>query len=438
MKKINQTLWIVGLVIFALLSSCSKDEDTVSSSRPDTYIIGINLGVETPLTKGVVGGTFNSTYEEDVIYLHKKTDDASKSESIEIPVYSYDCQDPNNPGQCNGFRFEVQKNDDGSYTLTPLTEEGTKGSGMTVHADDNFYFSSIENRQWKVNYDTSIDHIQEDFEAPAEVTTSTNELYTRDPEANKEIYRSTSDYTLDQILDLRGDLEMERTCSGYSFMALFTTRTADEDGYYDLTSDLFEETMGSDYKDWYIKIYLGNVFTNTYDMQEKDGKQAAGGFYGSTDKDKYAGQGIDDGFYLPFKNRITPGSTIDEDNNYTGIGYQSASNNLLISPTDADKSEDFTAFIFIKHWTGTGEPTDEWLQSNDDAIYTQVTLQDVVSVGIKDGIFYQCGILIDINELKAAAEQAGILTAPTTKSMATHDNKPKKFTLHNAETFVNY
>ena len=438
MKKINQTLWIVCLTIFALLSACSKDEDTASPSRPDSYIIGINLGVETPLTKSVVGGTFNSTYEEDVIYLHKNTNNASESESIEIPVYSYKCQDPNNPGQCNGFRFKVQKNDNGTYILTPLDKEGTTGKSMTVNANDNFYFSSIENRQWKVNYDANIDHIQEDFTAPEGVTTLTNELYTRDPKANKEIYRSTNDYTLEQVLDLRGDLEMERTCSGYSFMALFTTRTPDEEGYYELTKELFKETMGSDYTEWYIKIYLGNVFTNTYDMQEKDGKQTAGGFYGSTDKEKYTEQGIDDGFYLPFKNRITPGSTIDEDNNYTGIGYQSATNNLLISPTDANKSEDFTAFIFIKHWTGEGEPTNEWLQSNEDAIYTQVTLQDVVRVGIKDGIFYQCGILIDINELKAAAEQGGILTAPTTKSITTHDSKPKKFTLHNAETFVNY
>ena len=445
MGKTNHILWAIVLVFFAC-SSCNKDENIVSPSRPDTYIIGINLGVETPLTKGVSGGAFNQVYEETEIYLHKKTNYPAESESIKIPVYTYTCQNPENPGECKGFRYKVTVHDNGNYTLTAINQDDTEEEFMTVSESDKFYFSSIKDRQWKVNYDgLTEDHIQEDFEVPNGITTEKNELYTRDPNVNKEIYRSEQEvFTLEEILSLNGDLEMKRTCSGYSFMALFTTREQtgiDDDGNpkYELDSELFERTMGDSYRNWYIKIYMGNIFTNTYDMQSETGQQSAGGFYGSTDRNKYAQQGLDDGFYLPFRSEIKPGSTIAEEQPYEGMGYQSTTGNVLIAPTDENKSDDFTAFILIKHWTDPNSlPSDEWLQSNEGAIYTQVTFQGVLTTNIQDGIFYECGINIDINELKAAAEQAGILTAPTTKSMATHDNKPKKFTLHNAETFVNY
>lgn len=443
MKRINHILWIISLIIVAFLS-CSKDENTAPSSRGETYIIGINLDVETPLTKGVSGGFFNSVYEGSDIYLHKKTGNSTESESIQIPIYEYDCQDPNQTRWCKGFRFEVKHNENGSYTLTPLGQNNERGNSMVVHDTDNFYFSSIGNREWKVNYEKNIDHIQENFVAPEEVTTVKNELYFRDPTVNKEIYRSERDFTLQEVLNLNGDLQMERKCSGYSFMALFTNREPSVQGSrYVLDSSKFLEVMGSSFQEWYIKIYLGNVFTNTYDMQEETGKQEAGGFYGSTDRTTYGEEGIDNGNYLQFRDEIIPGNTIDGDTNYEGIGYQSATNNVLISPTDENKRDDFTAFILIKHWTGGEEgPDEEWLQNNDNAIYTQVTFEDVVRVGIQDGIFYQCAIYIDINELKAAAEEAGILNAPSTtnatKSLASHNNKPKKFTLHNAETFIRY
>lgn len=443
MKKINHILWVAGLVIFTFLA-CSKDENAnTSSSRPDTYIVGINLGVEAPLTKGVYSGTFNSVYEEEYIYLHKKTNNTSESQCIKIPVYTYDCQDPNTMRECNGFRYEVQHDDDGNYTLTPLNKDNTKGESMTVNNDDSFYFSSIGSREWKVNYDENINHIQ-DFEAPEEVKTQSNELYARDPEVNKEIYRSVNDFTLQQVLDLNGDLAMERECSGYSFMALFSTREYTEYMGYILTPDKFEEIMGDSYENWYIKIYLGNVFTANYDMQNQTGEQESGGFYGSTDKTKYGEEGKDDGFYLKFNPSIRPGGYVETEDVYQGLGYWSSDNvNYLFAPTNENLKNDFTAFIFIKHWNGAEgtTPDDEWLKSDDDAMYTQVTWQNLIQIGIQNGVFYTCGINIDINELKAAAIANGLISDQTTSTKsiaATHDNKPKKFTLHNAETFVNY
>lgn len=443
MKKINYLLWIVGLVIFTFLS-CSEDEETNTlPSKPDTYIVGINLGVEVPLTKGVYSGAFTPAYEENYIYLHKKTNDKSKSECIEIPVYTYECQDPNTMRECNGFRYEVKHNEDGSYTLTPIKEDGTKGEGMIVSQNDSFYFSSIGSREWKVNYDENIEHIQK-FEAPQEVETAQNELYTRDPKVNKEIYRSINNFTLQQILNLNGDLAMERECSGYSFMALFSTREYNEDlqGYY-LTQSMFKTIMGDTYDNWYIKIYLGNAFTANYDMQEKTGIQESGGFYGSTDKTKYGDDGTDDGYYLQFNPAVKPGGYVETEDTYQGMGYWSSENkNYLFAPTNENLKNDFTAFIFIKHWNGPegSTPDEAWLTSNDNAMYTQVTWQNIIQIGIQNGVFYTCGINIDINELKAAAIANGLISDPTTstKSIATHDSKPKKFTLHNAETFVNY
>lgn len=449
MKRFEYILSVICLILITCLS-CSKDEN-ISTNRPTegTYIVGINLGVESPLTKGVNTGYFDNAYEENCIYLHKVQKEGDETEEyIQIPVYEYDCQNPTNPRTCTGFRYEVKYNNNGTITLTPIDSQGKPTStNMTVKEGDEFYFSSIEGRYWSVDDDNI-----KPFEAPGEMTTETNELYVRDNTKNKEIYRSEQEnFTLEQILDLNGDLTMVRKCSGYSFMALFSDRTWDPDYGYYLTSTEFANIMGDAYTNWYIKIYIGNMFTAQYDMQEQSGSQTAGGFYGSTDATKYTKENLDDGYFLPIRTGIIQSSTIDEDTQYTGLGYQSSNNstaqNLLFSPTNENYNEDLTILILIKHWTQEsdpsgeeGNPSTEWLSSNEGSMYTQVTYQGSVQITVQDGVFYQCGINIDIQELKAAAIANGLISSGNgnATSRSASSNAPKKFTLHNAETFIRY
>lgn len=455
MKNLNTILTISWFIILTCFS-CNEEENTTPSIEPnaESYFVGINLGVETPLTKGVTtSGTFDQTYESNVIYLHKITEEGEEEVVLQIPVYNYECQDPNfneglHPdGRCNGFRYQVQHNDDGTITLTAVDQSGNlTESFITVSEGDNFYFSSYPDRYWKIEENNITS-----FEAPEGATYENNELYTRDSEVNKEIYRSTANYTLSEVLNLNGDLTMERKCSGFSFMTLF--RNPQTGSYVSaLEPDDFEELMGDSYTNWYIKIYIGSMFTSEYDMQAGSGIQENGGFYGSTDANKIDENGriTDDGYYVPFRFPIDQSSTLGGSQTITGVGYESIHNikegvsNILIAPTNANFSEHLDIFVFIKHWDGEGTPDEDWLTSNDEAIYTKANGKQIMNINVQDGVFYECGISIDINELKAAAVANGLIsnssttTTATSRSLRTHNNKPKKFTLHNAETFIRY
>ena len=88
----------------------------------------------------------------------------------------------------------------------------------------------------------------------------------------------------------------------------------------------------------------------------------------------------------------------------------------------------------IKHWTGEGEPSDDWLLSDKGALQTEVDLGG--NAGASDGryiphnnTFYIVGLLIDINDFKNAWEAAGGDAAAATKSGGV-----REFTLEDAIT----
>lgn len=449
MKRTKYISLLVGLTIMMCVSSCNEDEHSSFPTNENTFIIGINLEVETPLTKGVTkDGAFNSSYEENYIYLHKKLGNNVDDNGLQIPIYEFDCKNPNDPITCKGFRIQVTRNVDGTYTLNAIDENDNviENNSLTVSSSDNFYFSSIENRYWEIE-----DENITEFEAPQTTPTTQNKLYKRTQELNKEIYRSVEDYTWNELQSLSGQLDMERKCSGFSFLALFDKGTPNQWGSYNLSPDEFMTIMGDSPTNWYVKIYIGNMFTAKYDMQEEDGTQSAGGFYGSTDSEKFTTQGIDDGIYLPFKWDIHYGSSIgssEGNSSITGIGYQSMDNNLLFAPTNSENAENLTIFIFIKHWSQTddpsgseGNPSTEWLRSNEGAMYTQVTGQQVIDITVQDGIFYECGTIIDIEELKAAAIANGLITGTaTTNKITTRNasNAPQKITFKSMTSYINY
>lgn len=446
MKKLYSTLLIcLGILVWI---SCSDDKnigeitDSSQPIEPGTYIVGINLGLETPLTKGVgTNLTFDNVYESDVIYLHKIVD-GEEAECIEIPVRSYDCQNPNVMDECEGFIYQIEKEDNGTITITaldPETREPIEGKSMPVNEDDSFYFSSIPTRNWSVP-----ENNQTSYNPPTETIASTNELYKRQKESNVEIYRSVNNFKgINDLISSAGDLELERKCSGFTFQALFIDMEnidgTDTQEISMLSPSEFQEVMNDSPDNWYIKVYIGSMFTSQYDMQNETGIQEEGGFYASSDYGDYNTTHTDNGLYTQF--RFTGNG--NSQNILRGYGYNSYSDNYLFSPTNENYADNLILYVYIKHWTGTGEPTEDWLSSDEGAMYTQITGNEVINTTVQDGIFYECGATIDIRELYAAAVANDLITEGSTStanalSKSVSNGAPKKFTLHNAETFIRY
>lgn len=450
MKKLYSTLLIcLGILVWM---SCTDDKnigeitDSSQPIEPGTYIVGINLGLETPLTKGVTTNlTFDEVYESDVIYLHKIVD-GEEAECIEIPVQTYDCQNPNAMGQCEGFIYQIEKEDNGTITITAVnaeTREPIENQSMSVNENDSFYFSSMPTRYWSVPEDN-----QTSYNPPTGTMASSNELYKRQKESNVEIYRSVDNFEgISDLISSAGDLELERKCSGFTFSALFLDMDEngiipdpdEEENESRLTRSEFEKVMGDSPDNWYVKVYIGSIFTSKYDMQEKTGEQDAGGFYASSDYETYIKNGTDNGLYTQFRSANNGNSQ----NSLRGFGYNSYTDNYLFSPTNENYAEDLILYVYIKHWTGEGDPTDDWLSSDEGAMYTQITGSDVIDTTVQDGIFYECGATIDIRELYAAAVANDLITESSTStvnvlSKSVSNGAPKKFTLHNAKTFIRY
>ena len=446
MKKLYFTLLIcIGMMLWGACTSEEVVDNAVDNNQPlvsGTYMVGINLGVETPLTKGVDLNslTFNNVYEENVIYLHKVVD-GETAECIEIPVGNYECNNPEIMDECKGFRYQIKVEDNGTITITAVDINGNPipNQSMTVSADDDFYFSSIPTRYWTVS-----ESDQSTFVTPDEIGVATNEIYKRNKDLNKEIYRSTD--TFESVSDLyasQGDLELERKCSGFTFNALFSDRQNynddDEEGQSNLSRSEFREVMGDNPDNWYIKVFVGEMFTSQYDMQECSGIQDEGGYYASGDRDNYHETGVDNGYYIPFRSANNGNSQVGS---IVGYGYNSYSDNFLFSPTNSSYCEGLELYIYIKHWAGEGEPTEEWLTSNEGAMYTHLQSDNVVTVTVQDGMFYECGANIDIEELAAAAKKCGLIEGGSatnsiiSRNFAGANEKLKKFVLRDAEVYI--
>ena len=451
MKRICFIL-LIGLSLLTWMA-CSEDNAVQPAHAeqqiaPGTYLVGINLGVETPLTKGVSDNlTFDNIYKNEVdgvnvIYLHKVVEDGEEAECIEIPVYNYDCQNPEVMDECNGFRFQVVKNDDGTISITAIDQLGNPIStqSMAVSENDEFYFSSIPTRNWVIEESN-----QSSYDPPTETNIRNNELYKRKKDSNKEIYRSVKTFVgITDLINSAGDLELERKCSGFTFSTLFMDMdqngidgSGNTEDFTMLTPQEFETVMGDNPENWYVKVFIGPMFTSNYDMQDESGLQDEGGYYSSSDYNTYNINGVDNGYYTSFRNVRNGNSQII----MTGYGYNSYQNNYLFSPTNSQYSENLILYVYIKHWEGEGSPDSEWLSSDVGAMYTQLMGDQIINTTVQDGIFYECGATIDIRELYAAAVQNGLISsesASTTANSRGIYNGVKEFTLKNAEIYIRY
>lgn len=383
--------FLVGTML--LLASCSEEIDnttTGTTAEPGTYIVGINLNMEVPLTKGInYGGnglfSFDSNYSYDSIYLH------NGNKFISIPVSeNAECDEG-----CKGFTYKICT-DNGQTTITPIKADGSE-SDEKLQIDSNYltYFSSSSEDIWQAT-ESGAETVPHDASA---------KLYKRTQENNVELFRSTENLTVEDLQN-GGQLNMKRVCSGFTFFCTFTDRTDNE-----LTEEDFEEHMGASPENFYIKIYIGGpAFTDTYNVTTQEGNEnATDGYYASGDSFKENDYGNTDPVSLR--------DSISSNRYGLGCGYATLEGNELITPI-RDRGT-VMAYIYITY--------------KNQTVYTEV--QNIVTA--VEGNFYRIGADIDILELKAAFDDYDNL--PTSASADTRSaSAPRLFTPKSLITHIEY
>lgn len=405
MKQILILLSIcIGSCLF--MTSCTDNDsidNNVSSKpvEPGIYYVGMKLNATRKITtKGVDANiNFDTFYDYTNIYLHKK---GGTEKPIQFPVWKCDECAENEVG----IRYRICIQEDGSAKITPINSEGgyETEQEMTLTANDECYFSSWPTDEWSLDENTQISQ-----------ETWNNEDYHffyRNQENNKEIYRSEGEYG---IADLRsdGDLTIVRACAGFNLLGLFYDSSAPEENFgesgvtYPMSTTIFENIMKSSPKEWYIKIYIGGEsYPNQYNIESKTSTAPQNGYYSSGDGSKFAEENIDTQQYLPFDARVYG----QGENSYEAYGYYTRGKdentggigNHLFTPVTG---QEVNVYILVKHWTGTGEPTDEWLNNDIGALQTKVSLTGNTTP--ENNYFYTMGLLMDLNQFKAAWDASG-------------------------------
>lgn len=392
MKRLFPLFIIDLLFSVVMLSSCTNDDNAVTPAEPGVYTIDMAVDAQRETSKSTRGiennSNFDVNYDPDTIYLHQKDGNGV----LAFPLYSY----TNSEGQqCNkGFRYRIEVKEDGSATITPIdATDNYLETSLQLSSGAEVYFSSLESDDWTL---------------PDEQITNSgnNTLYLRKNDINKEIYRSAADFSITD-LTTSGPVVIHRACAAFNLVGLFYdgeelgSLDEEEGGYASLTDDEFTEIMGSDPSTWYIKIIIGGpAFTNQYDLssQQSTGDRE-GGYYSSGDSDLFEQGSEDANKYLPLTNR---NYNYSPDIMLQGFGYYTRTGNQLFTPVTGGEAH---VYIRIKHWTGSGEPTDEWLLDDTGALQTEVDMGGTTVPA--NNSFHIYGLLMDIRQFQSAWESAG-------------------------------
>ena len=392
MKRLFPLFIIDLLFSVVMLSSCTNDDNAVTPAEPGVYTIDMAVDAQRETSKSTRGiennSNFDGNYDPDTIYLHQKDGNGV----LAFPLYSY----TNSEGQqCNkGFRYRIEVKDDGSATITPIDPTyNYLETSLELSSGAEVYFSSLESDDWTL---------------PDEQITDSGDytLYLRKNDINKEIYRSAADFSITD-LTTSGPVVIHRACAAFNLVGLFYdgeelgSLDKEEGGYASLTDDEFTEIMGSDPSTWYIKIITGGpAFTNQYDLsnQQSTGDRE-GGYYSSGDSDLFEQGSEDANKYLPLTNR---NYNYSPDIMLQGFGYYTRTGNQLFTPVTGGEAH---VYIRIKHWTGSGEPTDEWLLDDTGALQTEVDMGGTTVPA--NNSFHIYGLLMDIRQFQSAWESAG-------------------------------
>jgi hypothetical protein len=176
-----------------------------------------------------------------------------------------------------------------------------------------------------------------------------------------------------------------------------------------LEQDEFETIMQSQLSQWYIKIYIGGkTFVNKFNFgtmsKENDNKNSLN--YGYYSTGEFSAEDINHKFQ-PIKYNLF-GYNIYR---FECYGYVSPKTIRILTPV---LQEELEAYILIKKWeVKEGEfdngPTNEWLTSDEDALYTQVDLSAYALP--ENDRFYSTGLMMSIRQFEEAWRNA-----QTTKS----------------------
>lgn len=392
MKRLFPLFIIDLLFSVVMLSSCTNDDNAVTPAEPGVYTIDMAVDAQRETSKSTRGiennSNFDGNYDPNTIYLHQKDGNGV----LALPLYSY----TNSEGQqCNkGFRYRIEVKEDGSATITPIDSTyNYLETSLELSSGAEVYFSSLESDDWTL---------------PDEQITNSGDytLYLRKNDINKEIYRSAADFSITD-LTTSGPVVIHRACAAFNLVGLFYdgeelgSLDEEEGGYASLTDDEFTEIMGSDPSTWYIKIITGGLaFTNQYDLsnQQSTGDRE-GGYYSSGDSDLFEQGSEDANKYLPLTNR---NYNYSPDIMLQGFGYYTRTGNQLFTPVTGEEAH---VYIRIKHWTGSGEPTDEWLLDDTGALQTEVDMGGTTVPA--NNSFHIYGLLMDIRQFQSAWESAG-------------------------------
>lgn len=392
MKRLFPLFIIDLLFSVVMLSSCTNDDNAVTPAEPGVYTIDMAVDAQRETSKSTRGiennSNFDGNYDPSTIYLHQKDGNGV----LAFPLYSY----TNSEGQqCNkGFRYRIEVKDDGSATITPIDPTyNYLETSLELSSGAEVYFSSLESDDWTLPDEQIIE-------------SNDDRLYLRKNDINKEIYRSAADFSITD-LTTSGPVVIHRACAAFNLVGLFYdgeelgSLDEEEGGYTSLTDDEFTEIMGSDPSTWYIKIIIGGpAFTNQYDLsnQQSTGDRE-GGYYSSGDSDLFEQGSEDANKYLPLTNR---NYNYSPDIMLQGFGYYTRTGNQLFTPVTGEEAH---VYIRIKHWTGSGEPTDEWLLDDTGALQTEVDMGGTTVPA--NNSFHIYGLLMDIRQFQSAWESAG-------------------------------
>ena len=390
---------IAGLLCFAAtVSSCSDDDSFGKKPFVGSKIMDMKIHTAATENEKLLKGlnatqdAFDEYYTPDSIFLHKKGSD----EVIQLPVYSYNCD---NIDCDKGFRYHIEVDEDGNATIIPLDADGEQISeALQLKAGDEVYLSSWSKDEWAL---------------PDEQVSSYDEgtLYYRKRDTNVELYRSSSNYSISNLCDDNFSVQMERGTAAFNVVGLFYDRSKlmvsgydenlnPESYRYDFDMNAFADTMGSPITTWYIKVMIGGEsLTDAYNYSSNTSTgDTPGGYYTSGDAKLFDEGSVDQSKYLRFTIKSFGTGRV----NYQAGGYYTSKGNELFTPVTGDS---IRAYVFIKHWTGEGEPTEEWLLSDNGALATDINLHGRSCP--TNNNFYTIGLLMPFQLLKEAWENAG-------------------------------
>lgn len=402
---------IIILIIMVVFSSCSDEQNTKieKKAKPGKYTVGINLDLESTNTKAANSNSFDKEFEADAIYL--QSINAITDGGIQIPIYNLNCADGST---CKGFKYQIEVDEEGDCIITPYNGEGDlMSNNIKFRAHETLYFSSVEGKYWEHTFVAQ---------------NNDSKVYERNPVVNKEIYRSSADYSINDLTQLGGDLTFVRLCSAFDAHGIFTDMPADApvDQDFTLTREDFEKIMGSSVDNWYMKIYIGPVFTGKFNMVTAETAEKEYGFY-ATHGDAYQ--------------QFSQAQTFNNvEHIVQGWGYKTSTLEPLIAPFDARSSSDrqrLSIYIFVKHWTGGEDgPDDAWTRSDAGAKYVQITENFSDTRPLEYNYRYKLGAAMDIYDLRDAFHITG--DEPLTRGIDENSAPQEMFIKHSKLSIEKY